>query len=188
MESLVVKAMLQSKLVMNVEILDVNPQQKVVQKSLVVDSSPKLTNNDWIREQFEGPNISSIIQLLKFEKLKSYFAKELGSSGLSVLLKYRKDLIMRNGLLYRKVLLKNHPEPILQFVLLQDCVCKVILACHDDNGHLGTERILGFYKRDSFGPKWRMMCISIYVYVIDEPGSSKLRKELECNQYWSLIP
>ena len=50
MEPLVVKAMLQSKLVMNVDIPEVYPQLEVVQKSLVVDSFPKLTNNDWIRE------------------------------------------------------------------------------------------------------------------------------------------
>ena len=47
-EPLVVKAMLQSKLVMNVDIPEVYPQLNVVQKSLVVDRSPKLTNNDWI--------------------------------------------------------------------------------------------------------------------------------------------
>ena len=76
LEPLVVKAMLQSKLVTNVEIPDACPQLKVVQKSLVVDSSPKLTNNDWIREQSEDPNISLIIQLLKSEKLKGYVAKE----------------------------------------------------------------------------------------------------------------
>ena len=40
MEPPVVKAMLQSKLVMNVEILEVYPQLEIVQKSLVVDSSP----------------------------------------------------------------------------------------------------------------------------------------------------
>ena len=67
MEPLVVKAMLQSKLVMNVEIPEVYPQLEVVQKSLVVDSSPKLTNNDWIREQSEDPNVSLIIQLVKSE-------------------------------------------------------------------------------------------------------------------------
>ena len=116
-EPLVVKAMLQSKLVMNVDIPEVYPQLEVVQKSLVVDSSPKLTNNDCIREQSEDPNISLIIQLLRSEKLKGYVAKELDSSELCVLLKYCKDLLMRNGLLYQTVLLKNHLEPILQFVL-----------------------------------------------------------------------
>ena len=49
MEPLIIKTMLQSKLVTNVDIPEVNPQLKVIQKSLVMDSSPKLTNNDWIR-------------------------------------------------------------------------------------------------------------------------------------------
>ena len=46
MESLIVKAMLQSNLVMNVDIPEVYPLLEVVQKSLIMDSSPKLTNND----------------------------------------------------------------------------------------------------------------------------------------------
>ena len=50
---------------MNVDIPEVYPQLEVVQKSMVVDSSPKLSNNDWIREQSEDPNINLIIQLLK---------------------------------------------------------------------------------------------------------------------------
>ena len=70
MEPLVVKAMLQSKLVMNMEIPEVYHQLEVVQKSLIVDSSPKLTNNDWIKEQSKDPNINLIIQLLKSGKTK----------------------------------------------------------------------------------------------------------------------
>ena len=81
MEPLIVKVMLQSKLVMNVDIPEVYPQVEVVQKSLVVDSSPKLTNHDWIREQSEGPNINLIIQLLKSDKLKNSVAREVDSSG-----------------------------------------------------------------------------------------------------------
>ena len=88
MEPLVVKAMLQSKLVINVDIPEVYPQVEVVQKSLIVDSSPKLTNNDWSREQSEDPNISLIIQLLKSDKLKSYVAREMDSTEIHVLLKY----------------------------------------------------------------------------------------------------
>ena len=53
MEPVVMKAMLQYKLVTNVEIPKVYPQLEVVQKSLVVDSSPKLTNNDWIRSSLK---------------------------------------------------------------------------------------------------------------------------------------
>ena len=95
MERLIVQAMLQSKLVMNVDIPEVYLQLNVVQKCLVVDSSPKLTNNDWIREQSEDPNINLIIQLLKSDKLKNYVAREVDSSGIHVVLKYRKDLLLK---------------------------------------------------------------------------------------------
>ena len=113
---------------------EVYTQLEVVQKSWIVDSSPELTNSDWIWEQSEDPNISLIIQLLKSEKLKSYVAKEMDLSELRVLLKYHKDLLLKNGLLYWKGLLKNNPEPISQFVLPKCFIHKVILACQDDNG------------------------------------------------------
>ena len=61
MEPLVIKAMLKSKLVMNVDIPEVYSQLNVVQKCLVVNSSPKLTNNNWIREQSEDSDINLIV-------------------------------------------------------------------------------------------------------------------------------
>ena len=42
MEPLIVKTMLQSKLVTDVGILEMYPQLKVIQESMVVESSPKL--------------------------------------------------------------------------------------------------------------------------------------------------
>ena len=82
-----------------------------------------------------------------------YVAKETDSSGMQVLLKYRRDLFLKNGLLYQKVMLKNHSEQISQFVLLKNFVHKVILACHDDNGHLGMERTLGLLQEWFFWPR-----------------------------------
>ena len=49
MEPLTVKAMLQSKLVTGVGIPEIYPQPNVIQKSMVVDSSPKLTHSNWIK-------------------------------------------------------------------------------------------------------------------------------------------
>ena len=77
----------------------------------------------------------------------------MDSSGIRFLLKYRKDLFLKNGLLYQKVMLKNHPGPIPQFVLPKNFVCKVILVCHDDNGHLRMERTLGLLQERFFWPK-----------------------------------
>ena len=88
----------------------------------------------------------------------------MDSSALGVLLKYPKDLLVKNGLLYQKDLLKNHPELILQFMLPQNFVCEVILACHDDNGHLCMERTLGLLQERFFWPKMADdVCIHIHI-------------------------
>ena len=91
--------------------------------------------------------------MLKSDKLKKYVAREMDSSGVQVLLKYHKDLFLRNELLYERVSLKNHQGPISQFVLPMSFVHRVILACHDDNGHLGMERTLDLLQERFFWPK-----------------------------------
>ena len=50
-------------------------------------------------------------------------------------------------------MLKNHSGPISQFVLPKNFICKVILACHDGNGHLGMERTLGLLQERFLWPK-----------------------------------
>ena len=127
-----------------------------------MDSSPKLSNNDWIREQSEDPNINLIIQLLKCGKLKNDVAREIDLSEIHVLLKYHKDLLLKNGLLYQNVLLKNHSEPISPFVLPKSFVHKVILACHDDNGYLGMERTLGLLQERFSWPK---MADDVHIHI-----------------------
>ena len=87
MEPLVVKTMIQSKLIADISIPEIYPQLKVIQKSLVVNSSPRLTHNDWIKEQSEDSDINIIVQLLKSDKLKKYVAREMDSSGIWVLFK-----------------------------------------------------------------------------------------------------
>ena len=83
----------------------------------MVDSTPKLTPNDWIKEQMDDMDVGKVTQLLKTNKLNKYAAQEMYSSGIQVLLKYRKNIFLNNGLLYQKVTLKNHLEPVAQFVL-----------------------------------------------------------------------
>ena len=161
-EPLIVKTMLQSKLVTEVGVPDVYPQLNVIQKNMVVDSTPKVTHDDWVKEQSEDINIGLLVQLLKSNKLKICVATEMDSSGIWVLLKYRKDLFLKNGLLYQKVVVKNHAGPISQFVLPKNFVQKVILACHDANSHLGMERTLGLLEERFFWPK---MADDIYTHI-----------------------
>ena len=81
-EPLIGTTMLQPKLVTEVGIPDVNPQLNLILKSMVVDSSSKLTHNDWVKEQNEDTDICLLVQLLKSDKLKKYVARETDSSGI----------------------------------------------------------------------------------------------------------
>ena len=95
-------------------------------------------------------DIYKIIQLLESNQLSTYKAQEIDSSAVRALLKCRKDLMLKNGLLYRRANLKNHQELVVQFVLPKKFIHKVILVCHDDNGHLGVEQTLGLLQERFF--------------------------------------
>ena len=153
LEPLIVHTMLQSKLETEMGIPEECSQLNVIQKEMLVNSTAKLTHHEWVKEQHEDVDISATIQLLKTGKLGKYVTKETDSSVMRVLLKYRKDLFLKNGLLYQKVMLKNHSELISQFVLPKNFVYNIILACHDDNGHLGMKRTLGLLQEWFFWPK-----------------------------------
>ena len=103
LEPLIVQTMLQSKLETEMGIPEKYSPLNVIQKEMLVNSTPKLTQHEWVKEQHEDVDISATIQLLKNDKLGKYVAKEMNSSGMGVLLKYRKDLFLKNGLLYQKV-------------------------------------------------------------------------------------
>ena len=98
-------------------------------------------------------DVKKVTQLLKSNKLSTYMAQEMDSSLIQILLKYKKNIFLNNELLYWKAILKNHPEPVAQFVLPKRFIRKVILACHDDNGHLGMEWTLRLLQERFFWPK-----------------------------------
>ena len=62
---------------------------------------------------------------------------------------------------------KNHSEPISQFVLPKNFVHKIIFTCHDASGHLGMERTLGLLQERFFWPKMADMCRHTSVHVIN---------------------
>ena len=163
MEPLIVKTMLQSKLESETSLPNEYPPVDLLLKSMIVDSTLKLTRNDWIKEQMDDMDIGKVTQLLETNKLNKYVVQEMDSSGMRVLLKYRKNLFLNNGLLYQKVTLKNILELVAQFVLPKRFIHKVILTCHNDNGHVGMERTLGLLQGRFFWPKMAEdVCIHIH--------------------------
>ena len=117
MEPVIVKTMLQSKLECGINFTKEHLPVNLVLMSMTVDTTLKLTQKDWAKEQMDDVDVNKIVQLLKFNKLNTYMVQEMDSSLTQILLKYMKDLFLKNGLLYQKATLKNHPEPVAQFVL-----------------------------------------------------------------------
>ena len=79
---LIVQTMLQSKLKTEMGIPQKYSPLDVIQKEMLVNSTPKLTQHEWVKEQCEDVDISATIQLLTTGKLGKYVAKEMDSSGI----------------------------------------------------------------------------------------------------------
>ena len=76
------------------------PDQLVLSKHMNVKKAPKKTKDEWKELQAADIYIGPVIMLLKMKQLAQYNVKEGYSSGMRVLLKYRQDLQVEDGLLY----------------------------------------------------------------------------------------
>ena len=57
-------------------------------------------------------------------------------------MRYKKDVVLSEGLLYRRVKLKGHDNIIKQFVLPKGYRGQTIQSMHNELGHLGMDRTL----------------------------------------------
>ena len=131
----------------------VPPDNFILSKQMHVNMEPKKTKDEWVQLQGADPDIGPVVELLKLNKLSQYTAKEADTSGMRILLKYCQDLVLKDGLLYHMTKLKEQKFTVHQFVLPEQFHKQVILACHDDFGHLGMEKTLGLLKDRFFWPK-----------------------------------
>ena len=65
-------------------------------------------------------------------------------------LRIRKQLKLKQGMLYRKSQVSNNSRAKLQLVLPIEYRHKAMAGCHDQIGHLGQDRVLELL-RDSIG-------------------------------------
>ena len=82
MEPLIVKTMLQLKLESETSFPNEYPPVNLLLKSMTVDSTLKLTQKDWIKEQVDDIDVGKVTQLLKSNKLNTNVAQEMDSSGM----------------------------------------------------------------------------------------------------------
>ena len=94
-----------------------HPFERIYIRNVNLTGTPKLSKEDWVKEQGADEDIGPVVELVWLGKHLQYTCKEGDSSGMRVLLKYKQDLFLRNNLLYRKAKLKSHDTMINQFVL-----------------------------------------------------------------------
>ena len=49
---------------------------------MTVDTTLKLTQKDWVKEQMDDVDVNKIVQLLKSNKLSTYMSQERDSSSI----------------------------------------------------------------------------------------------------------
>ena len=82
MEPLIVKTMLQSKLESETSLPNECLPVNLLLKSMMEDSTLKLTRNDWIKEQMDDIDVGKVNQLSKTYRPNKYVAQEMDSSGI----------------------------------------------------------------------------------------------------------
>ena len=113
----------------------------------------QLTNQEWKQEQRSDPDICEIIQLLENNQLLNYKTKGADMQNVRIYLKYRKDVVIRNGLLYRKMKLKNYDMVVFQFVLPNTYHKKTLISLHNDIGHMGMDCTFNLVQDRFFWPR-----------------------------------
>ena len=66
--------MLQSKMESKINFPEEHFLERVLLKSMTVNTTLKLTPKDWVQEQMDGVDINKVVQLLKSNKLSTYKA------------------------------------------------------------------------------------------------------------------
>ena len=106
------------------------------------DYAPRMSRGEWREEQRKDFPIKKIVTLLEEGTLFEFRGGRDRNPELQNYLKNRKNLVLIEGLLHRKVQLKHQQVEVNQFVLPSPFRKRVVLACHDEMGHLGMDRTL----------------------------------------------
>ena len=116
--------------------------EKIVMKAaqfFAPDYAPQMTWGEWQLEQRKDENIAMIISLMERNELQKYRVKKTDNNEIRNYMKLRKYLVLERGLLFRTVQLKHQVKPIDQLVLPYKFRKRIVLACHDEMGHLGMD-------------------------------------------------
>ena len=121
---------------------DVLEEKLTLQVHQLVNSlTGKMMKHQWKHEQESDSEIAPVLNLVKQNKHLQYQIQKTDEAGSKILLQFRDNLHLVDGLLYRKWVYKEEMV-YLQFVLPKTFCKKTILACHNHFGHLGIDKML----------------------------------------------
>ena len=107
-----------------------------IMKSLRTDD----TTRKWRQRQNQDPEIRAIIQMITDETWDHYRYSKKDPPSMKSYVKVRSELTLHQGLLYRKLRLKDKDEDTYQFVVPLEFRKLALSLTHDSFGHLGIDR------------------------------------------------
>ena len=107
-----------------------------IMKSLRTDD----TTRKWRQRQNQDPEIRAIIQMITDETWDHYRYSKKDPPSMRSYVKVRSELTLHQGLLYRKLRLKDKDEDTYQFVVPLEFRKLALSLTHDNFGHLGIDR------------------------------------------------
>ena len=120
--------------------------------ALCQDNAPQgMTPLQWCQAQAKDPAIHHIVESIQNKILKHLKIQGEMPSELKALIRLRKQLILKQGVLYRRITPVD-AKPRLQLILPPSYCTKAIEGCHDQVGHLGQDRVLEMLRDQFYWP------------------------------------
>ena len=113
------------------------------------NAPPGMTPLEWCQAQAKDPAIHQIVEGIQNRTLGKLKIKGEMPSELKALIRVKKQLVLKQGVLYRRTTQVNR-KTRLQLVLPPSFRTKAIEGCHDQVGHLGQDRVLELLRDQAF--------------------------------------
>ena len=130
------------------------------------NASPGMTPLEWYHVQAQDPIITQIIGEINHKSIGKMKIKMGMLSELKALIRNRKHLVLKQGVLYKKTKVNTRTQHLL--VVPQAYRQRTIEGCHDQVGHLVQDRVLDLL-RDRF--YWPGMHVDVVSYINSCPRS-----------------